>query len=309
MNYSLQRVKAYQKKYGFFKSIPIILKKIKHRRKVKKDFKYKNVKKIDDEYSSLLDLSKPKDKDIPKIIYFFWYDGMFHMPKIPQMCIKQLYKLYSKDYKIVFVDKENYKSLANIDPAFIDAFENNRITIQTFSDILRFSLLSQNGGVWIDSTLYIPNRIEFTELSVNGFYSCYTKKEDDFFQYKEYNLCWSSFLIATSKNHPLSFNMVKLFKEYIVRNKTNDIYFLIDIFLMLNFINHVGDDCILQNKTKNILDGDFNFLSKNLNKKAEEFSINEAMKCPQKLNWRFEVVDCTDDSLIKYIFRLVENEN
>lgn len=309
MNYFLSRIKAYQREYGFFKSIPIIFKKYRNRRKTKRDLKYKNVKKIDDEYSSLLDLSKPKDIEIPKVIYFFWYDGMFHMPTIPQMCIKQLHKLYSKDYKIVFVDKDNYKSLVNIDSLFVNAFESKQITIQTFSDILRFSLLSQNGGVWIDSTVFIPKRIEFAKLAKEGFYSFVTNEHFKFFKYKEYEISWSTFIIATSKNHPISNNMVKLFKEYIVRNKTNNIYFLVDIFLMLNYINKVGNDCISKNKESNLIQGDFTYLAENLNAKFVDKVIEECFKCPQKLNWRFKVAEYKTDSLIKYVFRLVENEN
>ncbi len=42
----------------------------------------------------------------------------------------------------------------------LEGFETGKISVQTFSDILRFNLLKNNGGMWIDATIFFVNNYD-----------------------------------------------------------------------------------------------------------------------------------------------------
>lgn len=304
---TFSKIRDYQKSYGFFKALSILLKRKRDSKKAKKDME-ELIPILDIEYSPLIEKYKDiKVNDtIPKRIFFFWYDGISKMPDIVSMCYKQIQKLYCDGYEILFIDKDNYKKFLNIDNMFIDALNNKNITIQTFSDILRFYLMNQLGGIWIDATIYLPYKIDFIRNSYDGFYTLNTTHSADFFSYQNKSCCWSGFLTGTSKDHPISECMIELFKNYLIKNKTNSIYFLIDIFFMLVYKNNIAYSCIDVFSKKNILDYDFLFLSNNLSKKSNDELLKRATLGPQKLNWRINIEKYKKDSLINVIMNKVK---
>ena len=297
------KVRDYQKTYGFFKAFKVILNRKKQSLKAKEDMN-KNISLLDEKYSHLLkDFTyAPEKKEIPKVFYFFWYDGISSLPKICSMCLLKLKRLYP-DYKIVFIDKKYISDMEEINPLYLKLLDEKKITIQFFSDLLRWTLLSSRGGVWIDSTVYLAKRLEINSNSADGFFTLNTKNHSSFLSYKGKSCCYSSFFIATSENHPLAQAMLKLFDSYLLDNDGNDIYFLIDIFLMFCLIYRVGDSCMDRFKDSFSLDYNCYFLSENLSKKADDESLSYLDRGPMKLNWRIDIDKYMETTIIRKIYK------
>ncbi len=91
-----------------------------------------------------------------KTLWAFWWQGEDRIPEIVRLCIESQRK-YAKRIgaKYIFLSKDNIFKYIDIPQHIINRLNNGEITITHFSDILRIQLLSDLGGAWIDSTVYI----------------------------------------------------------------------------------------------------------------------------------------------------------
>lgn len=140
-----------------------VLKKVEH-----DDFRFKNKKKIKVshlkknfhniyekyKYSNNSEIIKPKNNNI----WVFWYQGFDSLPIIVQMCIASIRKHFHNG-NITYLDKNNYKQYAYMPKYIIQKFEDKKMTITFFSDILRSVLLSTHGGMWLDATIFVSGEI------------------------------------------------------------------------------------------------------------------------------------------------------
>lgn len=231
-----------------------IFKAIKERQlyfKISKKFAVRNlnrdIKKTEKKLTSFLnDWNKEGEKDNPisNTIYFFWWDGEDSLPAIPKKCYSNLKHWYGKDYDIVFVDKNNYESVAKVDPGFIKLFQENKISIQMFSDILRFSLLYNNGGYWVDSSmLFLSDEFSFKKLLEKADFNSVTNLSlsTPFIEYKGVASAWCSFLLAGKQGNQVSLFMLDGYKEYLSKNKHAP-YLLIDILFELGKVHNKCKD-------------------------------------------------------------------
>ena len=86
------------------------------------------------------------------------------------------------------------------------------VSLAHFSDVLRFELLREHGGIWVDATDFIsmslPNYVfEYTFFSLNGAYS-------DDLVWK-----WTSWFMVAQKGDLLVENMCRFYR-YIGKNMT-----------------------------------------------------------------------------------------
>lgn len=83
----------------------------------------------------------------------FWWDGFETAPFIVKKCLERTAQIFP-EASIITISKQNFKEYTTIDQRILDGFEGGKISIQTFSDILRFNLLKNHGGLWVDATIY-----------------------------------------------------------------------------------------------------------------------------------------------------------
>lgn len=182
-----------------------------------------------------LDLTNSTFQDIPNNIFFFWYDGIDAMPLLAKKCYEKLIANYSQTYKIIFVDKTNIEKLTNMDPYFLEMLNTQKISIQMFSDILRFNLLKTIGGYWVDSSLYFySNSFNFKQLLINRNFNSVENKSIDhpFIQYSNIHSRWCSFILAGKKDNIVSKVYLQSMKYYLSKYKHAP-YLLIDILITL----------------------------------------------------------------------------
>lgn len=149
------------------------------------------------------------------------------MPLIVRRCIQSVIR-HSNGYKVVLITKNNIRYYTNIPRYIYHKLYNNEITLTHFSDILRFNLLANNGGLWIDSTFYCSSDFSsdyFGDIYVSGGYS-YKQSS------KLYFSKWTEALIGGNKyNSIFKFlnNFLMLYWKY---NSVSIDYFLADYALM-----------------------------------------------------------------------------
>lgn len=152
-----------------------IMAKLKYKEKAKWKMCYRNIlTKKQKKYLSryLFELSeqpKPVDKPENKTIWFCWLQGEKNAPPVIANCLKSIRK-YCPDYEVVVLTRENIAQYATIPDYIYEKLKKGIITNTHFSDILRLALLTQNGGMWIDATVFLTEPLP-TEISQADFFA------------------------------------------------------------------------------------------------------------------------------------------
>lgn len=84
-----------------------------------------------------------------KTIWINWFQGWDNAPEISKKCVES-WKYYNPGWEVVLLDKDTYRNYTDFESR-LPGLNTNNISL---SDILRVSLLKENGGVWADSTLW-----------------------------------------------------------------------------------------------------------------------------------------------------------
>ena len=233
----------------------------------------------------LTEVTDLRQCSIERNIFVFWWDGFEKAPIIVKKCLETVRKYYS-DCKIIEISKNNFKNYTDINPDLLRGFELGNISIQTFSDILRFNLLKNNGGFWIDSTIFFSEKYDiFETLKNKPIESICFSTSNSFLKYKNYTCNWSVYFFAARKNSVFTIVMNEIFEKYYLQNRNYPIYFFTDAALMVCKINKI-DGGALDNITYNT--GDMFFLHRMLDQPYDECSRKILETIPQKLAWQFK---------------------
>lgn len=104
-----------------------------------------------------------------KIIWVCWLQGFENAPALVQRCLESI-KKYRGGYQVVELTEANIAQYVTLPDFIWDKYRKGIISHTHFSDILRFALLTEYGGVWIDATILLtgnlPDYITNTPLFV-----------------------------------------------------------------------------------------------------------------------------------------------
>ena len=167
-------------------------------------------------------------------IWVFWYQGISFAPDIVRMCVKSIEKNSGK-HPVIIIDKNNIENYVSFPQYIFDKVKNGNITLTHFSDILRFSLLSSYGGIWIDSTVFT-----FDNEKAFNFekYCLYTLRTEFNPNYDIAKGKWVSYFFAVSGSGKIFAQyMVEFFLEYWKNNTMLIDYLLVDCAIALAYEN------------------------------------------------------------------------
>lgn len=221
---------------------------------------------------------------IERNVFVFWWDGFENAPEIVQQCLNSV-KMYHNDCNIIEITKDTYTQYTDINSLILEDYDKGKISVQTFSDILRFNLLKNNGGIWIDATIFFTREYNLLEgLKNKSFESVYFPTSLEFLKYKDAECSWSGYFIASRKNSVFVQIVNEVFEKYYLEYRTYSLYFFIDAVLMICKLNHIDDDVLSKvhyNSNEMFL------LLNNLNNPYDETIMEKIDAIPQKLNWAF----------------------
>lgn len=186
-------------------------------------------------YTYLID--KYKSLSIPTIsndgpIWFFWWQGETSMPPIVRKCYALAVEHAPQGHPVILLTESNYFKYVSIPDHIISKLCNQIITLTHFSDILRVSLLSEHGGLWMDATLYVAGDIS-ERIFTQPFFSVRTPDDEQWVS----RCLWTGFFIGGVKGHPLFLFMRQLFFDYWKEHDELLDYFLIDLGIVMAYDN------------------------------------------------------------------------
>lgn len=106
---------------------------------------------------------------LQKTIWMLWFQGIAQAPYVVQKCYESWVER-NRGWNVVFLDKDllaKFRAEGYLGP------ESEGLSLQQASDLIRLSLLSQFGGVWVDATCFCVSPLDdwlFSELK-SGFFA------------------------------------------------------------------------------------------------------------------------------------------
>lgn len=174
-----------------------------------------------------------KKNNINKIAWIFWWQGIEDAPDIVKACVNSVKSNF--DYKVIVLSEKNLDKYTNIPDYIYEKLQSGEITKTHFSDIVRFNLLRNNGGLWIDSTVLCVNSVD--NILSHGFYT--SSGKDDIYPYF-IDGKWTGFLIGGLSSDPMFQFMDEFFKLYWENNDSLINYFLIDYAIKYAYDHNIG---------------------------------------------------------------------
>ncbi len=203
-------------------------------------------------------------------IWVFWAQGFDNAPELVKTCHKNLLK---KQKNVISLDLSNISNYVHIPDYVYDRVNNKSMSLTHLSDLLRVTLLSEYGGLWVDSTCW-------TSSAIPKYV-----KDLSFYSAKQYNAPvplssnsrWCAWVLGTNrKNHKLFSFTRDILKEYAKK----EVYYIDYLFVdyVMSFAADKFDDvsnsieqCPENSKNRNNL----HFL---LNSSFNEDTYNELTK-------------------------------
>ena len=98
-----------------------------------------------------------KENNKNEKIFSLWLQGIDNAPDLIKKCISSVKSKYNNAYLLIEEDNLNeYLTL----PSFIqDKRNNGQIGAAHYADIVRLALLNKYGGIWMDATLFLTDKI------------------------------------------------------------------------------------------------------------------------------------------------------
>ncbi|WP_413537680.1 capsular polysaccharide synthesis protein [Enterococcus malodoratus] len=176
-----------------------------------------------------------KDEKEESIIWIFWWQGLENAPPLVRACIQSVIR-NAKDYKVIIISQKTVHKYSDISEIIYAKLIEKKISLTHFSDILRFNLLKNHGGIWMDATIYthheIEKKVHIDFFTVSGF------NDREFFNISRGK--WTGFLIGGEKNQVLFSFMDEMFKKYWEKENELVDYFLIDYLLDIAYKKNIG---------------------------------------------------------------------
>lgn len=188
---------------------------------IKKDYFKADIKDV----SSIV----PKKKISSSIIWIYWAQGWEKAPQHVKLCLNSVVK-NSNRRKVICISDDNYREFVNI-PKYIEEKRTKGIITTThFSDILRYTLLAEYGGLWLDASIFLMKSLDEKILEKNLFT---ISLKNDFSNNRIISHArWVGSCIGSCKSHYKLFEIGRnFFFEYWKEEKMLINYFLIDYFM------------------------------------------------------------------------------
>lgn len=102
-------------------------------------------------------------------VWFCWFTGLDNAPPVIKLCYEQLKNSIPENAEIIVITQDNMHDYADISDNVRNKFESAVMCAAHFSDCLRFSLLKKYGGLWVDATLFVSEKIDESILKQKLF--------------------------------------------------------------------------------------------------------------------------------------------
>lgn len=202
------------------------------RHKVTLDFLVNNFHEFIDNYDFI-----ETNSENNKIIWTLWWQGYENAPEIVKYCLDNMRTLaHENGFEFFCLDQHTFKNYVKFPDYLEDKISQGNISIANISDIIRVCLLSEYGGTWIDSTVFIQSSLDWSIFN-ESYFTLKTGEITDYSPNVSKNR-WKTFLL--SGNSSLYAFTRDFFFEYFKKYDVVVDYLLIDYIFELAFQNNVN---------------------------------------------------------------------
>lgn len=186
---------------------------------------YTKLNKAYKKYIGCSDLKKYDCENMENTVWICWLQGIESAPELVQNCYSSM-KYHITDRNIVVINKDNLKKYTSLPDYIIEKWEKGIISNTHFSDILRVNILLRHGGLWLDSTTYITDKLPEYITAYDFFVY-----QNGFFNEEMINM--GSWLIYSKPNNLLLLETENLIFKYWKNKNYLQNYFLLHIFFRM----------------------------------------------------------------------------
>ena len=194
--------------------------------------KLRKESKIDYSNDELLEVTS----EFPKMIWTMWQQGEANMPEVVKASTKTIKDFARRNgCEFILLTDENLVDFIDIPTDIIEKYGRKELTAAHYSDIIRFSLLNQYGGIWMDATLYVSpyatlEMFEGEFFSLNHPPIMPEKLERAIGDFK-----WSGFLLAGKKEKSYFKHIRDLYIYFIRKYPVFIHYLMMDYFILSEY--------------------------------------------------------------------------
>lgn len=157
-------------------------------------------------------------------VWVCWWQGEAQMPPIVKACVSSI-RQHAGTHPVQIVHKGNYKDFVDMPADIVEKTERGIIDLTHFSDILRAMLLAKHGGIWMDATVFIPQKDLNDFITTDApFWSCRHKPI-------YHNISrggWTSFFFACGQGNNLARIIAEMHLAYWRTHNRLVVYLLLD---------------------------------------------------------------------------------
>ena len=176
------------------------------------------------------------NNEFPKIIWTMWQQGEAQMPETVKATVKTIKEFAERSgCEFHLLTDKNLKNFVNIPKDITEKYKKKELTAAHYSDIVRFSLLYQYGGIWMDATLFVSpyatlEMFEGDFFSLNHPPLSTNKMERTICDYK-----WSGFCLAGKKRKLYFKNIRDIYIYYVRKYPIFLHYLMMDYFILSEY--------------------------------------------------------------------------
>lgn len=239
--------------------------------------------------------TKYEKHNVNNTIWIFWWQGEDSMPDIVKKCYNSVQR-FCGNKKIVLITKDNIRDYTDISENIYLKLNSGVITFTHFSDILRANLLKNNGGLWMDATMYVTNSLDNIELK-ELLYRVSQSKDTFNISFGR----WTGFFMGGPSGMDIMSFMDRLYQCYWEEYDELIDYFLIDYALDYAWNKNLSEFKSLEDKYKNI-DPNLFDMQKFLNSKYDEMFWNDLTRNTNlfKLSYKKKINE-KDDNVYNHL--------
>jgi hypothetical protein len=211
-------------------------------------------------------------------IWVCWLQGIENAPPVVQQCVRSIKSHYA-DEEVVLLDGANISQYIDVPEHITRKWRAGIITNTHYSDIIRILLLAKHGGVWIDATTLLLDKLPeyITGADLFAFKCCPSA-----------GVVASSWLIAARPRHPVILKVANLFGEYWKKENRLVSYSVIHLFFTMA-VNSSDDAKALWDAVPYFDDANCKILQRELFNtfSAARLAQIKQMSTIQKLSYKF----------------------
>ena len=242
--------------------------------------------------------SKNNDKNI----FVCWFQGENNAPELVKNCIKSIRNGAPENSNVIILSEDNMFDYAKIPEVVIEKYKKGLITKTNFSDILRFALLSQNGGAWMDSTIFCRDSINPELFN----YQLYSIKNSNYDKFNIARRKWTAYFWFAKQNSYFTRRVFQFFCSYWEKYDTLIDYFLVDHIIY--FLYNNDPECKEMLNSIPVNNPNVSFLQDQLSNIYDTDKWNSLKEDTYffKLDWKSKITNNDDNSFYNKIVKVEE---